>query len=105
MAGKATIPAFVHAEIQRMHSQGASRRAIAIELECSMYTVRKALDPDFIEQERERQRALWPARKVVRKDDENYIAYQEAYSKTPERREQAKQTMAKLRHSRKPATS
>lgn len=101
MVGKATIPDIVHTEIRRMHDQGWGKKAIAAEMECSMYTVRKALDPDFVERERERQRALWPARQEQRRDDPNFAAYQEAYSRTPGRREQVRAAMASLRASRK----
>lgn len=100
MAGKPSIPASIHKKIQKLHNQGMGKKAIAAEIGCSMYTVRKALDPDFAGRERERQRALWPDRQVRRKDDENYIAYQQTYSQTPERREQVRQSMTKLRKQR-----
>lgn len=101
MAGKATIPPSFHETIRRLYDQGMGVKAIAADLECSTYTVRKAIDPEFVERERARQNALWPARHESRRCDQNYIAYQEAYARTPERREQVRRQMASLRRTRK----
>jgi len=82
VSGKATIPARVHARIRALAKRGMGRRAIAEEMGCSLYTVRKALDPDFAERERERHRSFGPARWEGRKGDPDYLAYQADYAAT-----------------------
>jgi hypothetical protein len=77
------------------------RRAIAETMACSLYTVRKALDPEFVEQERARQRALGPTRWIGRRDDPDYAAYQAEYGATEERRKQVRLRMAALRARRR----
>lgn len=97
MTGKPTIPKSVHAKIRKLHKAGMTVTAIAGAIGCSTYTVRKAIDPDFVERERVRQRELGPERYAARKMDEAYLAYQEQYSKTEQRRAKARESMARLR--------
>jgi hypothetical protein len=101
LTGKPTIPARTHAKIRALAKKGMGRREIAETVGHSLYTVRKALDPDFVEQERERQREFGAARYEIRKNDPNYAAYQAAYSATEERREQVRLHMAALRASQR----
>ncbi|WP_029002743.1 hypothetical protein [Azorhizobium doebereinerae] len=104
MAGKPTIDPKVHAKIRRLASQGHGRKDIAATLGVSLYTVRKALDPDFVERERERQRAIGPERYARRKDDPAYQAYQADYASAPERLAQVRASMALLRKNRRTPT-
>lgn len=101
MAGKATIPARVHRRIQRLAAKGHGRRAIAERVGCSLYTVRKALDPGFAAAEAARHRATSTARYQRRKADPAYRAYQAAVSDTDERRARARAIAARRRAKRK----
>jgi hypothetical protein len=98
MAGKPTIPPRVHAKIRKLDAQGVSRAAIAEMIPCSLYTVRKALDPDFAESERERQRGI---DRSDRQENPDYLAYQAAFAATEARREQVRARMAALRAERR----
>lgn len=100
MTGKPTIDPKIHARIRKLAKAGHSRPAIQEQLGVSNYTVRKALDPDFLDRERERQRALGPARYAARKDDPDYRARQKAHADTDAYREAARARMAALRKSK-----
>ena len=104
MSGKPTIPPEVNAYIRALYSQGASRTEIMADLGVSRYTVNKALDPDFIERERERQRALSPDRVAARRADPTYEARRKAmYFDCDEYREKARTRMRLIRARRKTA--
>jgi hypothetical protein len=77
--------------------RGMDKKAIAEEMGCSLYTVRKAIEPDFAEQERARHRSFGAERHERRKGDPDYVAYQKAYSSTDEYRERVRILMAALR--------
>lgn len=101
MSGKPTIPTRVHAKIRKLAAEGMGKRSIAETIPCSLYTVRKALEPDFVEAERERQRQY---DRSERRDDPDYQAYQQAYAATDKRRKQARERMAALRAERRGAS-
>lgn len=101
MAGKPTVPARVHARIRTLAKRGMDKTAIAEMVGCSLYTVRKATEPDYAEQERERHRSYGAERYKNRKDDPAYVAYQSEYKTTPKMLEQARLRMAALRARRK----
>lgn len=106
MAGKPTIPARVHAQIRALAKLGLGKHQIADRMGRSLYTVRKALEPDFAEQERRRHQAFGAERHERRKSDPDYIAYQDAYSSTHEYREKVRLRMAAIRaHRRETAES
>jgi hypothetical protein len=100
MAGKPSIPAGVHRRIRQLHSRGMTQSAIAEAVGCSRYTVCKAINPDFAEQERQRHRRMGRDRYVARKDDPDYISYQSAWNTTPERLRKVREGMRRLRKSR-----
>ena len=102
MSGKPTIPPTVHSTIRMLSNQGVGRKAIAEKLGGSGYTIRKALDPDFVERERERQRRI---DRSARRKDPAYLAYQAAWSASPERREQLRGYRAAGRRNNKTAAT
>lgn len=100
MSGKPRIPSSMHAAVRRLAKRGYGRKAIADKLQVSLYTVRKALDPDFVERERARQRLI---DRSARRQDENYLAYQAAWSATTKRREQVRRYRAEWRKNKRAA--
>lgn len=102
MSGKPMIPPEVHEYIRTLYSRGESRKAIATDLGVSSYTVRKALDPDFVERERKRQRALSPEREARRRADPSYGPRRKAlYFDTDEYRAKVRVRMRLRRMRRK----
>jgi IS30 family transposase len=101
MSGKPTVPEKVHERIRGLAKSGMSKQDIADSIGRSLYTVRKALEPGFAEQEAARHRAHGAERYQARKNDPHYADYQAAYSSTAERREQVRLSMAALRAKRR----
>ncbi len=101
MAGKATIPAEIHAQIRKLSSRGTSIPKIMETIGCSRYTVLKALDPDFAAKERERQRRLWPLRAPKRAKDQAYQDYLKNYYASDHWRSIARSRMAEIRARRR----
>lgn len=78
MSGKPTIPDSIHKKIRSLRKRGATYAEIEEELGVSRYTVRKAIDPDFVARERERQRAISPERVKQRSADPSYAEKRKA---------------------------
>lgn len=97
MAGKPRIPAAIHARIRKLHASGEGPSAIAKKLRCSNYTVRKALDSQFVVRERARLRVIDAVRTPERAKDPRHRAYQAAYADRDEYREASRLRMAALR--------
>lgn len=74
MPGQPTIPARVHRRIRKLHESGHSKRAIADRVGHSLYTVNKAIDPEYAAREAERHRRRGP-----RQRSDDYQAYKAAH--------------------------
>lgn len=101
MAGKPIIPTSVHKRIREMHDGGMGKKAIAVELGYSLYTVRKAIEDGYAEKEAARHRESSAERYARRKENPDYIAYQKDRNSTDERRAQVRASMARLRAQKK----
>lgn len=101
MPGKPRLPTTLFARIRRLAARGGGRRQIAEQLGCSVWAVRKATVPGFVEAERARHRRVGKARYEARKGDPDYVEYQAIYNKTPGRLATARAVMARIRSKRR----
>jgi hypothetical protein len=93
------VPPDMHERIREMSSQGVSQKKVLKALGCSRYTIRKALNPDFAEAERKRQRAI--DRSIKRVNDPAYKAYQATWYKLSDHKGKSRARMAAARQARK----
>lgn len=90
MAGTPTITEQTRTRIRKLAERGFGKKAIAELVGCSIWTVRKTLQPDFQAKENARHRKRWPVEAARRAADPKVRAYQIAYGRSEKHKTKAR---------------